>query len=413
MSGRIFYLESFLIKPERHFIELSVAIDNLLKKQQNKSFVFVGNKQLNQGVEDLLPGIVRGISQTVFEDLENGGKSLFQDLIDLDVRYKFDEKDLLIIPTAYENQILGVTKYYEQKKNHIPQIAIQFHVIFPPAKDSNDVMKKEFQEYWFKRMTEAFKKLPKTVTIWTTESENLNIDYSRVAGRKLGLLPVPFLIMQQERDEAVSKGKTNIGFLGEGRQEKGLIIFLKAIKAMNQKKNNFHFVIQNNNPRGFSDKEMEELLALLSEVKKYDNVEIIEGGIAPIDYHKLLLSLDSVVMPHNPANYCRRVSGLLIQGSIYNIPCIVSSGTEEQNSIEKGDTKGIIFEYDVNSQENTVDNLVATLYQFADKKDELRKIVLPSIEKLRKHNSALSYFKELLSQYPDLVQLNEIVSKGE
>lgn len=412
MSGRIFYLESFLIKAERHFIEVSLAIHNLLQKSHIENFIFVGNKQLNTEVAKLLPGIVPGITQTVFENLEDYGESLFQDLKDLDSKYDFQPDDLLIIPTAYENQILGVTKFVNDKGGQVPEIAIQFHIILPPVKDSDDWMDKKFQEYWFNRIKQAFHQLPNSVSIWTTESENLNSDYGKLAGRKLGTLPVPFLVMESDKKINKDPKQTLVGFLGEGRQEKGLSLLLGAIKVINQKKNNFQFVIQNNNPRGYSEKDMKIFLSLMSEVKKFKNVTIIEGGIAPVPYHKLLLTLDAVIMPHNPANYIRRVSGLLIQGSMYNIPCIVSSGTEEQLSIERGDTKGQIFPYDVKSRENTVRNLVESLQYFAAHKMEILKEKLPSIEKLKRHNSALGYFERLLAAYPNSSILSEIVHKG-
>lgn len=412
MNQRIFYLESFLIKPERHFIEVTLAVYYFLTKQKRFSFYIIGNKQLTNEVKDLIPEAILAISQTVFEDLENKGKSFFKDLLELDKIYNFTLDDLVIVPTCYENQILAVKKYSQFKKSNMPKIALQFHVLFPPAKDSNDVLKKEFRDFWIKRLKVAFKGLPSAVTVWTTESKELNKDYQKVSGRKVGMLPVPFLILPSGTDNIKNSQITRVGFLGEGRQEKGLIILLKAIQEINKTKNSFSFFIQNNNPRGFSEGELSELLTLLHKVKKYKNVEILEGGIPPVEYHRVLSTLDCVVLPHNPANYIRRVSGILIQASMYNVSSIVSSGTEEEISINSGKTKGFVFPYDMNSKDNTVSSLVDALQKFATNKEEINKRVLPSIKKLIKHNSAGTYFTKITEPYLELYKTISKISNS-
>jgi len=410
MTTRIFYIEPFLIKPERHFIETSLAIYYRLSKQNVFQFFIVGNKNLAPEVKDLIPDVVPAISQMVFEDLENKGSSFFEDLVNLDKIYHFTPEDFLIVPTAYENQIIAIKKFAKYKRRLMPKVAIQIHVLFPPVKDSNDVLKSEFRVFWRQRLKDAFRDVPPSVSIWTTESKQLNKDYKAVSGLNVGMLPVPYLMLisnlKKKRTESI-----RIGFLGEGRQEKGLHLFLKAIEEINKQKNSFSFFIQNNNPRGFSDKELNDMLALLEKVKRYKNIEVVDGGIPPVEYHGALLSLDCVVLPHNPANYCRRVSGILIQASMYNIPSIVSSGTEEEISIRNGKTKGLVFSYDINSISKTIENLVKALKKFATAKDSMSKTMLPSIEHLRKHNSAANYLSKIMSPYPELRKVAKEINK--
>lgn len=410
MATRIFYIEPFLIKPERHFIETSLAIYYHLSKQDKFQFFIVGNKNLTPEVKDLIPEVVPAISQTVFEDLENKGNSFFEDLVNLDKIYHFAPEDFLIVPTAYENQIIAVNKFAKYKRHLMPKVAIQIHVLFPPVKDSNDVLKRNFRIFWRKRLKDAFRNLSSTVSMWTTESKQLNKDYKTVSGLNVGMLPVPYLMLISDLKKK-RVGNIRIGFLGEGRQEKGLYLLLKTIEKINKQENSFSFFIQNNNPRGFSDKELNDMLALLEKVKKYKNVEVVDGGIPPVEYHKVLSSLDCVVLPHNPANYCRRVSGILIQASMYNIPSIVSSGTEEEISIKDGKTKGLVFPYDINSANKTVENLVKALKIFTTVKDSISKTVLPSIEHLRKHNSAASYLSKIMSPYPELRKVAKAINK--
>lgn len=411
MATRIFYIEPFLIKPERHFIETSLAIYYHLSKQNGFQFFIIGNKNLTAEVKDLIPEVVPAISQTVFEDLENKGCSFFEDLANLDKIYHFTPEDFLIVPTAYENQVIAIKKFAKYKRHLMPKVAIQIHVLFPPVKDSNDVLKSEFRTFWRQRLKTAFKDAPSNVSIWTTESKRLNKDYKTVSNLNIGMLPVPYLMLISDSKKKLVIERTRIGFLGEGRQEKGLYLFLKAIEEINKQKNSFLFFIQNNNPRGFSDKELNDMLTLLEKVKKYKNVEVIDGGIPPVEYHRILLSLDCVVLPHNPANYCRRVSGILIQASMYNIPSIVSSGTEEEISIKNGKTKGLVFSYDINSASKAVENLVKALKNFIAIKDSMSKTVLASIKHLKEHNSAANYLSKIMSPYPELYKVVEAINK--
>lgn len=405
---RIFYLEPFLIKAERHFIETTLAIDRYLSKQSTIYYI-VGNRNLEDDIMQLFPKVINGISQTCFESLNDYGESFYKDLLLMHREYGFSSNDLLIIPTAYENQILGVAKYFVSIKNHIknsPKIALQFHQLFPPVSESDDVSKLSFRRFWIKRLRGAFKKINNdSISYWTTESKKLNRDFQRISNRHVGMLPVPYLVLDKNIDKLpiprnfISTKKMVLAFLGEGRQEKGLLYLLKAIEYINRYKNSFVFLIQNMNPRGYSENQKKEFDILLTKISRYKNIIIINGGIPPLQFHSLLRWIDGVVLPYNPINYHRRVAGLLIHASIYKKPAIVSSGTWASYTLKKKWASGLIFEYNQNSEKKIISNLIKNINLFVLQKENLFKLAEAYSHYFRTYNTGEEYLKRIFFYY--------------
>ncbi|PIR79432.1 MAG: hypothetical protein COU26_01145, partial [Candidatus Levybacteria bacterium CG10_big_fil_rev_8_21_14_0_10_36_30] len=117
------------------------------------------------------------------------------------------------------------------------------------------------------------------------------------------------------------------------------------------------------------------------------------------NYHKKLLNLDCVVLPYSPINYCRRISGILIQAALYSVPSIVSSGTNLEDEIIKEHAAGIIFDYDVSSEIKTVNNIVNAIIMFKKQ----RKLIQSSAKKLSYYflNESVpdKFIKKILNYY--------------
>lgn len=405
--ARIFYLEPFLIKAERHFIEVTLAIDKYLSDKRNLKHYIVGNKNFDKDVRRLLPKIIPGITQTCFESLDDKGKSFYLDLTKLHKVYHFSYRDLLIIPTAYENQILGLGKFIDYISNrYCPKIVVQFHQLFPPVSESDDIIKLSFRRFWINRLRKAFQKANSTkISYWVTESHELKRDFQRISGRAVGVLPVPYPILTNYANENISLFSSGqerlikLAFLGEGRQEKGLPYFLKAIRYINKQKNPFLFIIQNMNPRGYSIQQKKEFDNILSDIRKHSNVLVIEGGIPPIRFHSFLRQIDGVVLPYNPINYYRRTSGLLIQAAIFEKPVISSVGTWAESIICKKQTSGLIFYHNMNNDKKTVSSLVKCIKLFSRRKEELQKLAKLYSHHFKAYNTAEEYLRRIFSHY--------------
>lgn len=405
--SRVFYLEPFLIRPERHFIETSLAINKYLSDHYEGRYYLIGNKNLNSELKELIPGVIPCISQTCFESLDDKGQSFYDDLITLHKEYDFQSSDLIIIPTAYENQIFGVSRFTKDiGAERCPLIAIQFHQLFPPTQESDDVSKISFRRQWTKRLRHAFRTINSDkVSYWTTESYRLNRDFRSISQRDVGTLPVPYLISGKRivREITVSyhpqERVVDLAFLGEGRQEKGLIYLLYAIKHLSKRENRLRFMIQNMGPRGYTNDQEKEFTTLLSEVRRYSNVLVVDGGIPPISFHSLLLNVDGVILPYNPINYHRRVAGMMVHAAIYGIPAIVSSGTWAASALRKKWASGIEFQYDVNNKKVTIANLVRAVEQFCANRTDLSRVAQSVSYNFRRHSTPEEYLNRIITYY--------------
>lgn len=403
---RIFYLEPFLIKAERHFIETSLAVNSYFSNIKNVQFYLIGNRNLDHEVKRLLPNVIPLISQTCFESLDDKGQSFLTDLLELNKKYVFTNRDLVIIPTGYENQILGIGKFIDIfNDTSCPKFSVQVHQLFPPVPESDDIEKVSFRRFWMRRLREAFKTIKsKNVSFWTTESSNLVKDLSRVSGKRFGILPVPYLNLEINSNTYLSLDNSKshsvkFAFLGEGRQEKGLLYFMRAIVQINKLENDYLFVIQNMNPRGYTSAQKVEFDSLLSKLSRYQNVIVINGGMPPVDFHSLLSQIDCLVLPYNPINYYRRVSGVLIQAVIYQKSAIVASDTWAAGEINKNKAAGLVFKYLVENQNQTTINLI----QAIDKFDKFEKTIKKSAKLLSNNfkafNTAGEYLRRIYSYY--------------
>jgi glycosyltransferase involved in cell wall biosynthesis len=348
IGSRIFVVEPFLRLAENHFIEVACALDHELTAT-SVEYAIIGHVNLDGTVRDLLPAVVAGIEQTAFEDLDDRGRSFLKDLRALDSRYGFRAEDLVVIPTAYENQVLAVEEFVGERGWRAPGIAVVFHQLFPPSATSTDVRLPSFRRLWKARLRAAFRvSSSPRVSYWTTESPALNRAYRRLSGREVGMLPVPFQRFSALDTDMVSHPRPFrpvVGFLGEARQEKGLHLFLEAARILKDCSDDLTFVVQLNRPRGYGSRELEHLEALLATMRANGHVEIREGALESAQQHELISSLDLLVLPYDPFNYCRRLSGLAVEAAIYGTPVLASSGTWTARAIREGLLAGAVFPY--------------------------------------------------------------------
>lgn len=345
-SPRLFVIEPFLIRAENHFIEVACALDRELA-DNDAEYIIIGNSRLDTTVRELLPSAVAIVEQTAFEDLSDGGRSFLRDLHLLDQRFEFHEHDTLIIPTAYENQILAVEAFVKDRGGQAPRIAVVFHQLFPPSGESVEVRNPGFRHHWKQRLRAAFGQSSPQISYWTTESTGLNRAYRRLSGRAVGMLPIPFQRFPgvERRDRGERQHATRVGFLGEGRQEKGLHLFLEAAMKLDASDDDFSFFVQLIRPRGYGSGEMNHLEDLLRSARTSNRIEIREGALEPQQQHEIVSSLDLLVLPYDPFNYCRRLSGLAAEAAVYGTPVLVSSGTWAARAIRDGLLAGSVFRY--------------------------------------------------------------------
>jgi hypothetical protein len=363
---RLFYLEPFLRRVESHFIEFALAVYGFLRTRSDIQKYMIGHKALNEGVRELFPDVIPGVSQTCFEDVNDKGQSFFADLTALDKEFGFKHSDLVLIPTAYENQVIGAALLAEKLGGRCPRISMHFHQLFPPSKESDIIYSLRFRRYWMKRLREAFALTSsRQVSYWTTESRHLNAAYTTLSGRRVGILPVPSDVALQVPSRPVpdvTRG-LRIGYVGDGRQEKGPLHFLRASQIVSSAEDRHNFVLQLNNPRGFTADQERQLAEGLGLFRCLPRSEVVEGGLDPETHHALIQSIDILALPYNPANYWRRISGLLIQAALQSCVVIVSSGTWAAEALRQKRASGLVFNHVGNDDTLTATNLSQAILQ--------------------------------------------------
>ncbi len=123
-------------------------------------------------------------------------------------------------------------------------------------------------------------------------------------------------------------------------------------------------MIQINNPRGFSEAQERQFLSLVASISNNPCVKLIHGPVSHEDFHQVLRSLDLLVLPYNPINYCRRASGLAMHAAIYEKPVLASSGTWTSDAVGLGHLAGMVFQYEKNDEERTVGNINSSITSF-------------------------------------------------
>lgn len=373
---RVFLIEPCLRRTESHYVEHTLAIYSYLRSRTDIESYVIGHKNLTETVMRLFPGVIAGISHATFEDLYNLGRSFYANLMELDRRFGFVRDDLILIPTAYENQILGAALLAERTAQRVPRIAIQFHQLYPPVACAQRVSVECSPSYWTNRLRRAFALHKHSqITYWTTESPALNAAYRRISKTIVKTLPVAYALAEGRLKcaQPPADNRLRIGFVGDGRREKGLMLFLRTCLQLNDTGCNLSYVFQLNNPRGFSSAEQLELEKELARFGALSNAEVIRGGLSPSQHEALVHSLDVIVLPYDPTIYTHRVSGIFIKAAIQRVVVVVPEKTWAAMALQKKRAAGAAFEYVAHDQHATETNIAKAILEVVESYAQLRR----------------------------------------
>lgn len=355
-TKRIFLLEPNLVKSTGHPIEYSSNIISFCT--QNKIEIqCVGNIRIDNNTKKKTSATAR-LHNTCFQNLEDNGKSFFNDLLNLDREYGFTQDDLILITTCYTNEIFGAAKYLDQKEtSNMPRFALWLHQFFPPTTVFQESLDALFQNFWTLRLAEAFKAVSKKeISIWTTPSVSLNESLSRIAGRSVGILPNPCTFSSQMTSNKSSNSTAfRYAFLGDGRYEKGLSILIASIIESEDKTNSY--LIQAIDLRGYTKSELIVLRESREKLETWGNVDFIDVPVSVDQFRRYIELSDVILLPYHPLSYDRRVSSVYIQSIQHGKPVLVSKNTwMESEMLNHG--VGAAFEYDPTDTRCSVRNFI-------------------------------------------------------
>jgi hypothetical protein len=279
-------------------------------------------------------------------------------------RFSCTGEDLFLIASAHVNEIRAVAEIVKDRKSALgwPAIAMNFHQLFPPAPESQEVCRAGYQQFWMDQLRGAFNAISaddSSVSCWTTAAAPLRAAYETVAARPVGTLPFIFVTGSTPHSSLRDSGsRLRLAFLGDGRQEKGLLPLLEARERLRHVfKDGLTWTLQNINARGYVASELVRLTALLEGTRKTPDVELIERGLLPGEFEQLLDDQQIILLPYNPLHYDRRGSLLFVQAVCSGKPVVVSNGTWMAEEVAQGRAAGVNFEYLVQNSEATAGNL--------------------------------------------------------
>lgn len=323
-------------------------------------------------------------------------------LLEIIHEFSCNREDSFLIASAHVNEIRAVAELLKNSApaSGWPRIAMNFHQLFPPAPESQEMCTAPYQKFWMSQLRDAFGAIPSVgsaVSYWTTAAAPLKTAYEEVSGQPIGTLP--FVFVNKSRrigSPGIFDSPLRLAFLGDGRQEKGFLAVLEVREQLQNMGSALIWTLQNINPRGYSASERVRLDALLASAREASNVEFIERGLLPIEFDELLDDQQIVLLPYNPLHYDRRGSLLFVQAASSGKPVVVSNGTWMADEVTKGRAAGLIFEYVVQDSEATTRNLCAAIIEIRANYQSYRAVAEARSNYYFERHTAAAYLDALI-----------------
>lgn len=343
---KIIFVEPNLKTVSGHVFEATKALANYFTDNQKQTKVdFVCHINADKNVFGYLPSAKPMYRLSCFE--QGGVKTVVEDLEAIVNKFQLGKEDVVVFTTAHLRDIEAANAVSNIKNS--PRFILQLHQYYPPLVNADMI----FNEKVGKRLSEKYKEVlgnlnNKKVRIVITPVRLLAKKISDVSGCRPSMFPVPFAPSTDFSRDGKFKEKLILGFLGDGRKEKGLLEFLRFTEeaSKNNDFNNFRFIVQIQNPRGYSANELNEIDNLKEALLARKSVEVNSGPLDSEEYYKKLKSCDAVFVLHYPKHYSIRLSGIAVECGMIGIPVIAYDGTSIGEWIKEGKLYGGLIKED-------------------------------------------------------------------
>lgn len=359
---------------------------------------FVCHKEGTQELLKEIPGLECYATKTCFETEE------WEEVVDyirsIVAKYNLGAEDLIVFTTAHLNEI-NAAKYCS-KQNECPKFILQVHQFYRPLPDSSQIYDIKVKEYFRELFRNAFEGIDwSRIQIATTGVVKFNNLLSDMATRKLPMLP---LILAQSCAKSIEKHHIQngvsfkLGFLGDGRKEKGLLEILKNAKQIVNRFPNTGLLINVQNPRYFSSEELGELYNLVETMKTTTNIEILEGSLNAKRHFNTLNTLDAVILPYDPEDYQIRLSAIVCECGLLGVPIITTQGSSMGDWVEEGKLSGVVYQGGINNLEYGK-KLVEAIGILEKNYDDFYNVAQENRSLYAKESSVGNYFSEIYKFY--------------
>jgi glycosyltransferase involved in cell wall biosynthesis len=402
--GRLFVVDPGLVNSAGHPIQYAVTLKEHCTKVGLPLTILCrdrASQKLLHAIEDSLP-ILHHHCFPVTKEAEH---AFYGSLSVLDERVQLASTDLILITSAYINELEGVAEFVKERSQHDrPLFAFNFHQLVPPSTDAGAELSAKYVSEWTTRLRKVFRQRileSPIVSLWTTDSEGLNKEISQLTNSWVGRLP--FLFMQQERKiSTIDTVSTRIGFLGDGRAEKGMLVLLRAVNKWFPADSQVSFIIQNIGVRGYPSDDLEEVEALIGDMRHRQNVSFIDTDLDSNEFSETLASLDVAVFPYDPLHYSNRASMLFVQAVAAGLPVIVSDGTWMAGKVKTAEAVGSVIEFKRRDVTGNASRLTDAIWKMVGAAPSLTDAACIAASAVRQTHSPQRYLQTIFDRYATL-----------
>lgn len=373
-----------------HPYEGMFSIDKYLLnlKKEKIQFFLIGHKKMEGAVIKSFSNILPLMEKGCFEKNKKYAAESFKKIINL---LDLNSDDIIIVMTSHLNELRAIEKISQGKQS--PNFILQIHQFYPPLKNSDLVFRKK------KEIALEFRKVLskinwQKVRIATTPVKKLNKIMNLLSPNYIEQFPVPFSIFDLKNKKKKIE-ELSIGFLGDGRKEKGILPLFQSFLAIKEKWPKTRLTIQLQKPRGFTDKELINLRLISKKISLLNDCKLINMSVNQKSFYSLLSRCNLVMIPYDPNHYKIRLSGIAIQCAIMGIPIITTKNSWPAQTIKAGEMSGLIFDYST-KQEVFQKNLIRVLKKFIKNKDYYLYKAKKYMKKYQKEYSPSNYINNFI-----------------
>lgn len=372
-----------------HVFEATRALDNYLFGLEDIQQVVVSHQDITSQTKAYFKTILPIATQTCFESTNYEG--VFDYLKQIISALKLTEEDLILFTTAHFNEIQAAVQL---ATNHtgLPQIILQVHQYYPPTTYTDQVFAIENEDFLLARFKEIGNKLSvlgRRVQVITTPVHMLSQKLTEAMGLNVPPFPVAFAPPPLLGVDSKTELK-HIGYLGDGRKEKGLINFLAFAEIQELAQYDFHIQLQN--VRGMTLEQQAEYERVKAVLAKRENVHFIEGSLNSQEYYQFFSEMELLVLPYEPSHYQARMSGIAAEAGMLGIPILVSSDTSMAGWVNTGILTGETFDYAEDALTTKL-NMISAIKRISTNYKELSSLASARITETRRKFSAENFLQ--------------------
>jgi hypothetical protein len=233
------------------------------------------------------------------------------------VRRDLDSGDMILFLTTTVHQIVGVLNWYSTLAEPKPAICMQFmHQPWYLGLTSDP----EYCTLLQQQSMAAWRASGHPRVRFAADNELLAGFLHRISGLPILLLPMPIRYPSLPGPTVASRsGPVRFGFLGDGRQEKGLHHFTNVILLQSEAPlPKAEFFVHVSNEQG---RNADQILGDVS------NCRVLCQEVSNDGYWNLIDSCDVIVLPYDPKYYHIRGSGIVFEAMGMGKPVIVTAGS--------------------------------------------------------------------------------------